>query len=357
MMRTVLVALVAPWLLLAQETIAITGAHVIDGTGAAPRAETVLVRGDRIAAVGPDIAIPIGARILKADGLTLLPGLFDLHTHLSASGVNRLAADWGKNLAAYLVSGVTTVADLGTYPETFAPMRELLNSGTVPGPHVLLAARFTTPGGHGAEAGRGDFFSQEVLTPREARAAVQRMLPYRPDLIKVFTDGWRYGVGPEMTSMNEETLTALVEEAHKNGIRVLTHTVTLERAKIAARAGVDVLAHGVGDAKVDDELIGLLKQKGTFYVSTLAVYEPRRKDILSPLLVKTLEPAAIQAIEPPLTPVKSAPPVTDHRPKRRSSQCCCRMRQFSTRRAFPWLREPTPAVHRPPITAGRRLVS
>ena len=100
-------------------------------------------------------------------------------------------------------------------------------------------------------------FSLEVQTPREGRAAVRRIVPDHPDVIKVFTDGWRYDTAPDMTSMDEATLTAIVDEAHKNNLKVLTHTVTLARAKIAARAGVDILAHGTGDAPVDAELIFL----------------------------------------------------------------------------------------------------
>src|SRR5262249_35068037 len=149
------------------------------------------------------------------------------------------------------------------------------------------------------EGGRGDFFSLEVSTAREARAAVRRALPYRPDVIKAFTDGWRYGAAPDMTSMNEETLAALVDEAHKNGLEVLTHTVTLERAKIAPRAGVDVIAHGVGDKAVDEELIKLMKAKSTTYAPPLAVYEPRGRDILTPLLGTALTPAARMMFVPP----------------------------------------------------------
>lgn len=280
---------------------AIVGATVVDGTGAAPVQATVLVRDGRIAAVGRDVTVPSDARIIRAEGQTLLPGLFDLHTHLPYATAPNITADWPKNLKAYLYCGVTSVVDFGTYPETFAPMRRLAASGAIDAPRLHLAARMTTPGGHGAEGGRGDFFTLEVLTPREARAAVRRLLPYKPDVIKVFTDGWRYNTAPDMTSMNEETLAAIVDEAHKSGIEVMTHTVTLERAKIAARAGVDVLAHGVGDREADDELIRLLKTKGTTYVSTLAVYEPRGRDILTPLLAAVLEPAVRERITPPLT--------------------------------------------------------
>jgi imidazolonepropionase-like amidohydrolase len=293
----------------AQPITKITNATLVDGTGAPPRTATVVIKGERILSISPtsDVEVPPDARIISAEGLTMIPGLFDLHTHLPYSGVNGVSGDWAKVLAAYLLCGVTTVVDFGTYPETFAPMRKLLQSGQVTGPHLLLAARFTTPLGHGAEAGRGDLFSLEVMSPFAARAALRRVLPYHPDVIKIFTDGWRYGVAPDMTSMDADTLTALVDEAHKNNLKVLTHTVTLDRAKIAARAGVDVLAHGIGDLAADGDLIALLKQKGTYYVSTLAVYEPRGRDILTPTLAAVLEPVARAAIQPPLRePASSA---------------------------------------------------
>ncbi|HEV8146008.1 MAG TPA: amidohydrolase family protein [Bryobacteraceae bacterium] len=259
------------------QSIAITGATVFDGTGAEPRRATVLIRDGKITGVGANLAIPEGARVVQADGLALLPGLFDLHTHITAAGApagsRDVRADWLKNVKEYARDGITGVNEFGTYGETFEPYRKLLASLATP-PRILFASRLSTPGGHGAEAGRGTDFSYEVVTPRQGRAAVQKALTYRPDVIKVFTDGWRYGAAPDMTSMNEPTLAAICEEAHKHNLPVLTHTVTLARAKIAARAGVDVIAHGVGDAPVDAELIALMKEHRTSYASTLAVYEP-----------------------------------------------------------------------------------
>jgi imidazolonepropionase-like amidohydrolase len=234
--------------------------------------------------------------------MTLAPGLFDLHTHLPYSSTSGVANDWPKNLKAYLYCGVTSVVDFGAYGEMFEPMRRLIRTGAVEAPRISLAVRITTPGGHGSEGGRGEFFSFEVSTAQEARAAVRRAMAYQPDVIKAFTDGWRYGAAPDMTNMNEDTLTALVDEAHKNGLEVLTHTVTLERAKIAARAGVDVIAHGVGDQAVDEELFKLMKTKSTTYAPTLAVYEPRGRDILTPLLSATLPPPARSRFVPPQNP-------------------------------------------------------
>src|SRR5690606_27998380 len=97
-----------------------------------------------------------------------------------------------------------------------------------------------------------------------------------PDFIKAFTDGWRYNNYPDNTSMDEATLAALVEEAHAHGIRVFSHTVTLARAKQAARAGVDLIAHSILDREVDEELVALMREHGTAYAPTLAVYEPVR---------------------------------------------------------------------------------
>lgn len=277
----------------AQQVIAITGATVIDGTGAAPRKETVLMRGDRIDAAGPDIAVPPGARVIDASGQTLLPGLFDLHTHISTLG------DWIKNLRAYLYCGVTTIADLGAYPEQYEPVRRLLASGAYLSPHLIQGARFSTPGGHGAEGGRGDFHTHQMFTPAGAKAAMRSVLPYQPGIIKIFTDGWRYDTAPNMSSMEEGAIAAIVEEAHKAGVKVITHTVTVERAKIAARAGVDIIGHGLGNGVVDDELLGLMRSKGIAYVQTLSVFEPsKRRSGAYPMLKEVLEPAVFDALRP-----------------------------------------------------------
>jgi imidazolonepropionase-like amidohydrolase len=279
----------------AQDTIAIRGARVVDGSGAPARNVTVIVRGPRIDAVAPDAAIPPGARIIDAAGQTLIPGLFDLHTHLTASAATGVSGDWGKNLKAYLACGITTVNDYSTSGEMIAPMHRLLANGTVVGPRVNMAVRLSTPGGHGTEGGWGDFMTYEASTPEQAHARMRTVLTYRPDVIKVFTDGWRYGSAPDLSSMNEETLAAIVADAHAAKVKVFTHTVTLAGAKIAARAGVDVLVHGIGDAPVDAELIGLLKAKGTFYVSTLAVYESHNLATPAERVLGLLDPPSREA--------------------------------------------------------------
>jgi imidazolonepropionase-like amidohydrolase len=282
--------------------LAIRGARIVDGTGRPAFEGTLVVQGERIVAVGPDVGVPEGARVVEAEGRTLLPGLFDLHLHLRAAASSRLPADFARNLAATLYCGVTSVAELGSDPESFAPMRRLLREGALAGPRVSFAARLAVPGGHGAEAGRSGLHTRLVVTPEDARAAVGERAGYGPELLKVFSDGWRYGTEPDLASMRADTLAALVEEAHSRGLRVLTHTVSLARAREAAAAGVDVLGHGIGDGSVDDDLAAALA--GRAYVSTLAVYEPAgRRPAPAALLLETLDPEArARALQPPRAP-------------------------------------------------------
>ncbi len=271
---------------------AIVNATVVDGTGAAPRVANVVVEGGRILSVG-NAPPPAGARLIDASGMTLIPGLFDLHTHITASGASLgVAADWPKNLMAYLYCGVTTIADLGDYQENFEGVRAAIAQGKIASPHVAFASRFSSPGGHGAESGRPDIHTREVETPREARAGMAEILAGpAPDLIKIFTDGWRYGAARDMTSMDEDTLRAIVEEAHKAGLPVITHTVTAARARIAAGARADILGHSVGDVPMDDALLAAMRENGVFYVPTLSVYEPKADRQLTPLAAEVLDSA------------------------------------------------------------------
>lgn len=253
----------------------VRGARVFDGTGAPATVHDVLISGDRIAAVAPHLKAPHGARTIDARGQTLLPGLHDLHTHLRAPGFPA-PDDLGKAYAAYLVNGVTRVNDYSLSGEMLAPIREMVVSGAVQAPRLELAVRLGVPGGHGTEFGWGSAFTLEAATPRAAHAAMARALAYRPDVIKVFADGWRYGRTADLNSMNVATLTAIVADAHAAGLPVITHTVTLEGAKVAAEAGVDALGHGIGDAPVDDALIAAMRAHGTAYIPTLVVFEPQQ---------------------------------------------------------------------------------
>jgi imidazolonepropionase-like amidohydrolase len=267
----------------------IRGAWVFDGTGAPAALGDVLISGGRIAAVGPRLRVPRGGRVVDARDMTLMPGLHDLHTHLRSPGLGG-PDDLGKAYAGHLLHGVTTAVDFSTSGEMLAPIREMTSSGEVAAPTLQLAVRIGVSGGHGTERGWGDFFTMEAATPAAAELAMGRALAYRPDAIKVFADGWRYGRVPDLNSMNLPTLRAIVARAHAAGIPVVTHTVTLQGAKVAAAAGVDALGHGIGDALVDDELIALMRSNGTAYVPTMVVFEPQQDRAMLPAELALLSP-------------------------------------------------------------------
>lgn len=256
--------------LAAGPVIAIVGATVFDGTGAPPTVATVLMEGDRITAVGADVRVPRGATRIDARGKALLPGFIDVHTHWTPGGAPRTTPQIA---TAYVKAGITTVNDFHQQPESYAPRRDWLK--TLATPHVQFAARISTPGGHGADWGNQST-TIWVSTPEAARIAIKSLRPYKPDLIKAFADGWRYGTSADNTSMDEWTLQALTDEAHKTGMPVLTHTVTVERGLVAARGGVDSLAHGLQDRLITEQEILAIKDSGMAMAPTLAVYNPEK---------------------------------------------------------------------------------
>jgi imidazolonepropionase-like amidohydrolase len=265
----------------------IHGARVFDGTGKAAKLADVLIEDGKIARVGKKLRVPEGTDVIDAAGLTLIPGLHDLHIHTRREAFSD-AASLHRYYLPYLRAGVTSINEFSVSGEMMAGIRAL-QADT---PRLTLAVRLGVPDGHGTESQFTNAITIQVTNPAEAHAAMARALVYKPDMVKVFADGWRYGdpARPDKASIDEPTLAAIVEDAHKAGIKVMTHTVTLEGAKIAARAGVDALAHGVGDALVDAELIGLMQKHHMAYVATLATYEPLETRVLAPEELALLTP-------------------------------------------------------------------
>lgn len=270
--------------------ILIRGARVFDGSGSPAELRDVLVRGDRIASVARHIRKPADARLIDATGMTLLPGLHDLHIH-TRSQAFASPEQLEQGYAPYLNAGVTSVNEYSVAPAMLDGIRTMVAAGAQV-PHLQLALRMGVPHGHGTESVFTNGITAQVTTPEQARTAVAPIIGQRPDVIKVFTDGWRYGRDTDRPSMDLPTLTAIVDAAHRARIPVVTHTVTLAGAKIAARARVDAVVHGVGDAPVDAELIRLMKRGGTAYVPTLVVYEPQQDRVFLPQEMPLMNPAA-----------------------------------------------------------------
>ena len=252
----------------AQSATVVRGATIFDSTGAQPVVADVLIEDGRFAAIGTDLDQPDDAYIIDGQGLSLLPGLIDVHVHwTNAGGLNR--ADVA---TALILHGVTTATDFHSPPESFAPKRAW--EASVISPHVRYTARIGVPGGHGADWA-DENTTRVVSTPREGSAVINALAPFGPDVIKVFADGWRYGGGNEENSINTQTLTAIVDAAKEHDLPVLTHTVTVDGGKVAAKAGVTAIVHAIQDERTDGELVTLMHDNGVYYAPTLAIYEPQ----------------------------------------------------------------------------------
>lgn len=224
------------------------GARVIDGTGAAPVANAVIVVSNgRITAIGPagQVAAPTGATRLSLAGKTVIPALVDAHVHTST-----VRDDLVNQLRAKAYFGVSAVLSMGL-DNTDAAFT--VRSEVIPG-----AARLRTAGRGitAPEPGRTDapFW---VTTPAEARKAVQEMAAKKVDVVKIWVDD-RDGKFKKLTP---ELYGAVIDEAHTHKLRVAAHIFSLEDAKGLLKAGVDIFAHGVRDRDIDDEFIALVKAR------------------------------------------------------------------------------------------------
>jgi imidazolonepropionase-like amidohydrolase len=225
---------------------AFEGARLIVGDGRVIENATLVVEGTRIAQVGPtaDVRLPAGATRVDLAGKTVMPMVIDTHVHLSPT---RDALIRDLRLRAYY--GVSAALSLGT--DTY----ELLDvrGQTIPG-----AARFLS-------AGRGITMPEPgrttvpywITTEAEGRKAVEELVAHKVDMVKIWVDT-RDGKYQKLTP---EIYDAIIDEAHKRGLRVTAHIFDLEDAKGLIRAGVDAFAHGVRDRDIDDELVAMFKQR------------------------------------------------------------------------------------------------
>jgi imidazolonepropionase-like amidohydrolase len=227
------------------------GARVIIGDGRAPIENAAfIVSGNRITQVGraADVKVPAGAMRVSLSGKTVMPMIIDTHTHLSQTR-EMLISDLTRR--AYY--GVSAAMSLGqdTTDVSFQ-IRAETAAGKLPG-----AARFFTAGRGitGPEPGR-TMAPHWVTTAAEARAAVDEEAAKKVDIVKFWVDD-RMGTVKKLTP---DIYTAIIDEAHKKGLRTISHIYTLEDAKGTLRAGLDAFAHGVRDKDLDDEFMKIVKQ-------------------------------------------------------------------------------------------------
>jgi imidazolonepropionase-like amidohydrolase len=232
---------------------ALTGARVIDGTGAAPVEQaTIVVANGRIESIGPAASakIPAGATRVDMAGKTIVPGLINAHGHLNADTTSRPVRDkLASQLRVYADYGVTTVVVLGAgvdeLDETVS-LREAQANGPLDRARVYVAGNSI----------------RNLKTAEEARAQVNRYADEKADIIKIHITG-----GP--MDMTPEVYGALIEQAHKRGLRVAAHLYYIKDAKGLLDKGVDVIAHSIRDQPVDAATIAEMKRRNVPYIPTL----------------------------------------------------------------------------------------
>jgi imidazolonepropionase-like amidohydrolase len=254
------------------------GARLIDGTGRPARDNAALiVIGDRITAVGTagKLARPKGARVIDVHGRTIIPGLISAHSHAglitgSANRADAYTREAVQNaLSVYEQYGVTSVVTLGLNRDLVFELRDQLKQGAIPGASLFTAGRgIGAPGGVPPQPVAPDQIYRPA-TIEEARADVRELAGHHVDIVKIWVDD-NFG---KFKKMPPDLYAAVIDECHKQKLRVAAHVFYLADAKALIAAGVDVLAHSVRDLPVDDELVRALKARGVFYIPTLSVDE------------------------------------------------------------------------------------
>ncbi len=257
-----------------EDRLVIRGGRLFQGTAAAGSQEigALVISGDRIVEILPKgAAIPGSARTIDAAGCTLLPGLFDLHTHVSVPG-GMYAAVAGvtpeTNLASHLFCGVTHVVDLHGDESTIFALRDASRGSAGMARLYAAGGAFTMPKGHGTQFG---IPANVVTSVKEVGDRFTALLPKKPDVIKAIVEHGGWGGLPAMPALSEDLVSAIGARSKAAKLPLYCHVWNLEEALTAARSGARALAHGVFLGKVDDRLITEMKSHGTAYVPTMVV--------------------------------------------------------------------------------------
>ncbi len=287
-----------------QVTTVLRGGSLIDGSGTAAQPNVdVVIRDGKVVSVGPVSAqnVTAGVIVVEYSGKTIIPGLISTHAHLGQiddlkRGPEHFTRENIANqLRQYQAFGITTLMSLGTNLPLIYDLRKEADSGQLPGADfrhadIGIGAVMGAPGA--MLRGTVDVIDRPE-TAEAGRLAVQQAHQRGTEAIKMWVDSRSSGRIPL------DVIQAVIDEAHRLDLRVLAHVFSLDDAKAVVRAGVDVVAHGVRDQPVDQELIQAMKQRGTWYVPTLTLEEVQY--VMADRLDWFTEPWFRNALRPGLT--------------------------------------------------------
>ena len=278
----------------AEKSYVLKAARLFDGkSDALVSPGLVVVTGGKIVGVGSAAAIPASAEVIDLGDATLLPGLIDAHTHLTfpypddynrtqlenlRKTIPEMALDSSVNARVTLMTGITTVRDVGSRYFLDVGLRNAIAKGDVPGPRMLVTVHaLGSTGGHcdSQDGYREGLFGHEsgpldgvINGPDQARYAVRLDHKYGADMIKVCASGGVLSPTDDVDTpqLTQEELNAIVDEAHALRRKTAAHAHGAEAAKRAIRAGIDSIEHG---SFLDEEALEMMKQRGTYLVPTL----------------------------------------------------------------------------------------
>ena len=279
------VALMLSSLASAQVTLVKAGRLIDPDSGTVLTNQVILIKDGKIQAVGRDLGLPANVPVIDLSDETVLPGLIDCHTHL-ADGVldpepfNRLRKSASQivlesvpNAKAMLLSGFTSVRDVGTYRAlNDVALRDAINRGDIIGPRMFVAGAYITiTGGAGAMTGQApdiqlpwDLHYGEANSPWEVRQKVRLLANNGADVIKMLSTGavLTHGSSPMSIEFTEEELQAGVDEASHFGLKVAVHAHAAQGIRNAILAGAASIEHA---EMIDDQIIAMAKQHGTYF--------------------------------------------------------------------------------------------
>lgn len=229
----------------APSTLAIVGGFLIDGFGGPPLPDSViLIKGDQIVSVGQEgrVSVPAGARVIDANGYTVMPGLIDAHVHLDILGHGdyptwheKVRANYAevmeRSAAQLLAHGVTTARDAGGELRASVQTRDRIQRGEIPGPRLLISGGWIQNWPDERANRNYRRFNLNVHTPEEAKQAAASLFDGGADFIKAYT------------GLTLDQMRAITTEAHRRGKRVGAHVYTDEEIRVAIEGGVDLLDH------------------------------------------------------------------------------------------------------------------